>query len=48
VKIANPDGEGGREFVTKVVALGALFVGEFPCGLLEEFLIPFVLALISS
>ena len=44
-KWKSPDGEGGRKFVTKVVALSALFVGEFPRGFLEEFLVPFVLAL---
>ena len=45
VKIADPDGVSGRNFVPGDFTQSALLIGEVPCRFLKEFLVPFVLAL---
>ena len=45
VKIADPDGIGGRNLVPGGFAQSALLVGEFSCRFLKEILVPFILAL---
>ena len=45
VKIADPDGVSGRNFVTEVVALGANLARGVLVGFLKEILVPFILAL---